>query len=768
MTNKKNLPIKMVLPSEADNRKNTGGGNIKYFGDVTPELQNSIVGMFEHVLDYYEDVFSANGLIPAVGKITVKPEAIAKSHKPNELCQKCPIIGSEELQELYIRVSKKTIIETIDLIKNPPSERFKANLTVIENIKPVTTEDKISANIKEASTQGNFDKIKSRIKLKLFDFGEEFYNHQIIYYVMSKLDHYGLSKKYKRITYGDKIKLIKIEVNSYEDIVNLASINGVRAVDFFQEYSLPIDEFSDSDLQNFLDSEYSESELRIGIIDGGISKTNTLLQSYVVDCEEYVTEAYRNSGHGTFIASTIQFGNKLNGIETASSPRFKFVDIVAMPNSDRNHGSVDTITEYELMEIIEEVMEKYASTTKIWNLSIGIEGRVCSGAMSDFGIFLDYIQDQYKVQFFVSSGNMNQPPYREWPPQNTIGERDRIVSPADSIRAITVGSLALYESGDSIVKKNEPSPFSRRGPGANYTIKPDVTDYGGNLSTSNQIQGLGIKGLDSHGKIIEGIGTSYSTPRITQKFASIYDEMIDKDLLLTKAMLIHSARMNTRDLLDQNQNIIKYYGFGMPSTNAQDILHCNDSGDEITLVFKQEVVQGSHLEMYDFPYPSSLMSNGKCYGEIGMTLVYNPILDERHGREYCRTNIDVSFGIYKHSKDGKQEYKGQVPLESSWDKNWDEKYEKWRVEHGFKWSPLKSYYRKISDRGINAGEGWKVRIDMSPRNNLFVSAQEFVLIITIKDPAGKNDIYSEVVNGLREKGYITANLETRHQIRQRQ
>ena len=29
-------------------------------------------------------------------------------------------------------------------------------------------------------------------------------------------------------------------------------------------------------------------------------------------------------------------------------------------------------------------------------------------------------------------------------------------------------------------------------------------------------------------------------------------------------------------------------------------------------------------------------------------------------------------------------------------------------------------------------------------------------------------IYSEVVNGLRERGYITNNLETRQQVRQRQ
>lgn len=125
--------------------------------------------------------------------------------------------------------------------------------------------------------------------------------------------------------------------------------------------------------------------------------------------------------------------------------------------------------------------------------------------------------------------------------------------------------------------------------------------------------------------------------------------------------------------------------------------------------------------------------------------------------------IDASFGMCYTSKAGMQEFRGCVPLETTW----DEKYEKSRVENGFKWSPIKSYYRKISSKGIKAGENWKIRINLTPRNGLVVTAQEFVLIITIRDAQG-HDIYSEVVNGLRERGYITNNLETRQQIRQRQ
>lgn len=757
--NKNNLPIKIILQKTEDIFSNRGGGTPKFFGEVTPQLQAEISNKFESLLKFYNDVFEENENIPAIGKVTVKPEAIAKSHKPDDLCRNCPIIGGEDLNEIYIKVKKKSIQETVKLVMNPPSIKFKANMTAVSDIQPIKANEKITPSLILAA-QKDFLSIKNNIKVKIFDFDDDFDNAQIWDYVNRKITSLGLDENCELIAYGEHIKFLKIEVNSYEDIIKIASINGVKSVDFFQEYSLPKDDFSSADLQMLLECEYTDTEVSIGIIDGGISDDNPYLQPYITAREEYVSEVYRNPHHATFIASTIQYGNVLNGINSPTCHRFKFVDIIAMPNGDKKFGPTDSISEYDLMDIIEEVMDKYSHSTKIWNISLGIENKPCSGTMSDLGMFLDYIQDKYHVQMFVSSGNINDLPLRTWPPQSGLGEQDRLISPGDSVRAITVGSVALFESADSIVKFNEPSPFSRRGPGANYVVKPDIVDYGGNLSTTYSIDGLGVRGLDPEGNIIEGNGTSYSNPRALQKFASIYEEMVEPDLLLAKAMLVHSARMNSRELLDEKPDNIKYYGFGIPSPNVQEILQCSE--DEVTLVFKQKISQGSHLEMYDFPYPKSLIKNGKYIGEIGMTLAYLPPLDEKYGREYCRTNIDVSFGTYSYLQDGKIDYNGQVPLETKW----DEKFEVARVEHGFKWSPIKSYYRKLKN-GIKLADGWKLRIDMTARNGIYVPSQEFVLIVTIKDPNG-NDIYSEIVTGLRERGYITNNLETRYQARQRQ
>lgn len=690
-----NLPIKVVMQRTTDIQKNNPGGKPKFFGEVTKELEESISKQLEQLLDFYSNLFTENSLIPAVGKIKMKEEAIAKSHKPNDLCRKCPIIGGGDLDEIYIKVTRLGIQETITFVKDPPSQKFSANMTAIKYITPVQTKDIISPDLTNAKTNGEFEKFKSNIKVKLFDFEDEFDNSQVTAYVNDKLKVYNLLGKSKVISYGDKIKYLKIGIESYSDVEKIASINGVKSIDFFQKYTLPKDDYDTTKLKiNFNDNQI-DSDIQIGIIDSGISINNPYLSPYVVVKDEYVSKDYQNNYHATFIASMIQYGNKLNDIFSPVSKKFKFVDIAAIPNGDEKVGIVDSISEEELMEIIDDVMSKYSKTTKIWNLSLGINDKICNGKMSDLGIFLDYIQEKYNVQIFVSSGNIDSLPLRQWPAQNSIGERDRIISPADSVRAVTVGSIALLDSQNSFVNKNEPSPFSRRGPGANYTIKPDLVDYGGNLSTNLNITGLGMKGMDIYGNIVEGNGTSYSTPRVVQKFASIYDDMLEKDLLTAKALLIHSARMNSRNLIEKNQNNIKYYGFGMPSENIDNILHCSD--DKVTLIFKQKIAQGYHLEMYDFPFPPSLIYNGKYHGEIGMTLAYNPILDDKYGHEYCRINIDASFGTYEYKEDGNVEFHGQVPLESTW----DDKYEKERVEHGFKWSPVKSYFRKISNKGIN-------------------------------------------------------------------
>ena len=296
----KNLPIMVVMQREKDTQKKPGGGKLTFFGEVNDALKNEVAGKFESILGFYENVFEENPKIPVVGKITMKPKAIAKSHKPGDLCRNCPIIGSEELDEIYIKLTKKGIEDTIQLVHNPPSEKFKANMTAIADVEPIDIEDKISDELFELKGSENFDLIKGKIKVKCFDFDDDFDNNQVEKYFRQKLQELGLLNSAKKITYGQNIKYYKISVQSYDQIEKVAAINGVKTVDFFQEYTQALEEFGTAVIEGYLEAEHVDSEVRIGIIDGGISESNPYLKPHIIAREEYVEKTYQNNCHATF------------------------------------------------------------------------------------------------------------------------------------------------------------------------------------------------------------------------------------------------------------------------------------------------------------------------------------------------------------------------------------------------------------------------------------------------------------------------------------
>ncbi len=749
----KHLPVKVIIQQERDITPNRGMGGDKVFVPITHTFIENITNKFLLLENYYKEFFATHINIPAVGKVTLREDAVAKSHKPSNLFKDLDIIGAEKFEELYIKVTPQGIRKTVSRIHRPLSKQLESNLSTIENIQPIFNESKISLALKNLIKKSK--KIE-KLKVKIFNFGNEFDDTAVRRYIADQLNKLGYKPTY--YDYGSKLNYFKLENVNIDDIESLSNINGVKKLDIFYQYSSPNSNIN-FNLKRFIEPDDLISEdTTIGLIDSGISE-KSILNNYVVERISYVPEEFQNREHGTFVASCFQYGSTLDDVHENNKKAFKFIDAIVIPNADASKGPIDFLSQDDFFEIIEELMERYSKDVKIWNLSLGTNQIAEEESISDLGIFCDYIQDKYKVQFIISSGNYgeNGEELREWHPQEGIGELDRITTPADSCRAIVVGSVASKDNDLSIVKKDDPSPFSRRGPGSNFMTKPELVDYGGNILKNGTFTTVGVEGLDINGNIVESIGTSFSAPKVSYKLAKIYNDLDNKDLLTAKAFLIHNARINSKDI-DLDTDDINYYGFGKPSYDVENILQCSDN--EITLMFKQKVIRGTHLEMIDFPFPKSLIVDGKYTGEIFMTLVYNPSLNQNYGSQYCRTNFEVSFGTYKIREDGKIDFKGQVPLE----KVWSERYERSRITHGFKWNPIKSYYREIKN-GISLADGWKIRIDAYERDYEQPRNHEFVLLITIRGDKDKQ-VYTEVVNELREKGFITQNLQTKYQVQQ--
>ena len=255
---------------------------------------------------------------------------------------------------------------------------------------------------------------------------------------------------------------------------------------------------------------------------------------------------------------------------------------------------------------------------------------------------LDNIQDENNVLIIKSAGNCNN--FAKGLPKS------RISKTADSVRSLVVGSIAETQGEHDYAEPNMPSPFTRVGPGPASIVKPDLVFYGGNAGVDKGklvINGVPSFGLD--GNIYKNVGTSFSTPRVSRIAAELAFMMHeDFDALLIRALMIHYAKYPA-DIKMKMTDKVAQMGFGMP-VGANEILY--NSPDEITLILRDTLEKGSFIEMFDFPFPTSLVDeNGFFRGQIILTLVNKSLVDEKQAGEYCQSNIDVFFGTYETEKD---------------------------------------------------------------------------------------------------------------------
>ncbi len=382
---------------------------------------------------------------------------------------------------------------------------------------------------------------------------------------------------------------------------------------------------------------------------------------------------------------------------------------------------------------------------------------------SDLGAVLDDRSKRFNVQFVVAAGNYIAKPYRGWPPQKGIGEADRICPPADSTRAITVGSLAHLGTTKTRVQPEEPSPFSRRGPGPAYIIKPELSVPGGNCDRNGLCTQTGVISIDGSGHIAEDAGTSFACAPVSALTANVLAELEadpkSATPLLARALMYHASFVKN-PLPDRHR--INYTGLGRPPELGA-IVGCRQSS--ATVVFEVPLQSGLVFTKHKFPMPNCLVdSKAGLVAEVFMTLLYEPPLDPSGGVEYCRCNVEASLGTMGRDKEGKSIYIGtEIP---PFPEGVSEGREKHLIEYGYKWSPLKLYYRRFK-RGPS-GKDWRLTLRMLEHSGDVHDEQHAVLIITIRDPAGKQPVYNELSRRMKTLAWDIHDLQVKSRSRLRQ
>jgi serine protease AprX len=659
-----------------------------------------------------------------------------------------------KLGELFIKGTPYGISALTSKIKRLDSKKLIKAVSTIKELKIVGTERKLlgrkPADILEKSPVIRGFKT---VKVALFDYRNESENGEKDQAFEEFLDQNRLLYE-KRKQYSTR-DIYTVQVRGEDEIAIVSRAFMVREVSPLPTFKA-IKKMSDSarPLPASLPSAGTDPSAYpiVAVVDSGIDSSIQQLQEWIYQRERFVAPMESNTYHGTFVSGIIVWGHHLNSIPEIGNTPCRILDIHILPNDDPTVGGVGVVTEPELLQALEQCLQKYANEVKVWNLSLGTDQLCRLDQFSDFAIQLDELQSKYDVSFVIAAGNYSNIPLLPYPRKTRESEIGRITIPADSVLGITVGSIS-HTDHPSGTKTGEPSTFSRNGPGPNYIIKPDLVHFGGNAGMDS-LSRVGICSLIGQDQIGEGIGTSFSTPFISRQLATVFHTITPPPSpTLARAILTHAARdiRNNGRIKDKEDH---YLGFGMP-LNIEGALQC--SPWMTTLVFQETLRPGYFKEWDYFPYPDSLINGKKYKGEIWMTLAYAPSRNPAYGTEYVETYIETSFGTY-HGLD----FKGQVPQEH---KNKSELYEHFQVENLRKWAPVRTFYRHLKT-GVTA-DRWRLKVKLLCRNStldLSSFEQSFVLVLSIADPEKRAPVYDEMSRKLRTS-YQTQNILVRPQIK---
>lgn len=754
-------PILIVKPGQSDHRPpRDPSGRLKVFDDgASLERRKELSHQVDNIQKKFASDFAKWPELPAVAKVILKPEAVAKSHRPTDLFSNrtCPIIGTLGLGEVLISASRKGLTELKRKIEVSQTQKTVANISTIERIEPYTEEERL-LNLDWAEFNENVE--SNKIKLSVFDHQNEEKNIKIKGALRQLAESYQI--KIRELSYGSIDNLFVVETQSQDAKEALRKFIGLRSLIPMPHYK-PLDLYTQMNIVSKASShvclppDIQKDYPVVGLIDSGICPSNTLLTPWIIAKETYVPTGQENYLHGTMVAGLIVNGRSLNHGDTRfPDTQAKIVDINVFPN-DGN------VSEEDLISIISEVVPKYPDV-KIWNLSLGASNPVGQDQFSDFACFLDEMHDNYQCLFVIASGN--QVNSTCWPTMsNSIySEDNRLSSPADSIRGLTVGSIAHRETAQTLVKSEEVSPFSRIGPGPCFIPKPEVTHYGGNNCINGNYAQTGVLSLGPNDNLVESVGTSFATPIVSSLAANIHHYLSKNNPEpvapeMVKALLIHSALVSNKNKV--SSETLNYYGFGRPR-DVIDSLYCDPNA--ITLFFNVDVRHGGfEFEKVPFPMASCLLNtSGKFQGEILMTLVYSPLINRSFASEYCRTNIDVGMGRTELDEKGNPIFQSLVPATPD---DMKERYESAQIEHGFKWSPVKAYYKKFTRIDV---ETWRLKMKVirraeEPKPDY---AQNATLVLTIRSTDSELPVYEQMRTEIDRLGWdiqpIDQHLRLRH------
>jgi len=423
--------------------------------------------------------------------------------------------------------------------------------------------------------------------------------------------------------------------------------------------------------------------------------------------------------HGTAMASLILHG-ALDGAQKPLDRKLYMRPIMRPDPSDhRGDRRVEqTPDDVLLIDLIHRSVRRMregeagqrpiAPTVRVVNLSMGDSHRIFDRRLSPWARLLDWLSHKYGLLFIVSAGNDPAPLTLETPRDSLAGlplsERQRLaltallktgatrrlLAPAESINALTVGALHGDDAPEpqlprrfDLFPREGVSPLSRIGLGFRRAIKPDVLFPGGRalyvekplcplaqcdveLVQSAQRPGHRTALPPLPGGELNGTGYSRGTSNATalasraaaQAFTVIEElRAADPnapseryDALLLKALLVHgaswrdlssallAARPGLQTKADQKDFLSRWLGYG--AIDVERAMTC--TAQRATLLGVGDLAADQAL-VFSAPLPPSL-SGRREWRRVTITLAWFSPINPAH-QSYRRAKLSIAAPV---------------------------------------------------------------------------------------------------------------------------
>ncbi|WP_075096718.1 S8 family peptidase [Planctomyces sp. SH-PL14] len=463
----------------------------------------------------------------------------------------------------------------------------------------------------------------------------------------------------------------------------IARIRWIESKPRFQTFSEITESFRVQDLAEL--KAPPKSAPIVCVIDSGVTPGNPFLKPVVHTgltksfLKHQPTNPNDENGHGSAVASLVAYHGLNLATGAENTPKLWVASARIL---DANNQIED---ERLFSSVLEEVVKTFAPKgIKIYCLAVGDDSKIWHDGTrrslprkSWVARRIDQLSRKYDVVFVTCTGNVSLRALSDLMKAGTgypacfTSDEGHLLDPGHAALALTVGSVAAgtkiasARDGQALALRNQPSPFTRCGPGIRGEIKPEIVEYGGNLAVdpaSKQVrENKALQVVTASKQLTPAIayhtGTSFAAPRAAHRLA-----LVDQDLRslgvkptasLLRAFLVNSTMSwaNSRELNTVRDGLAKakapeklemLLGYGLADHNRATA--CDDYS---VVSFFQGEIAGDEVMFFDITVPAALAKSSSPR-RLTVTVAHAPEVQRWGLERYCGT--DIKWRMFRGDK----------------------------------------------------------------------------------------------------------------------